>query len=945
MASHKTVQLRRRVEDSRERLRDLLRGEAILYHTAQQPIADHAGRPMPWIFYSWGITLTHDGASLAADCLIQALRRFDSVQIAGVGMTGLPLASAIVSRGARRYRGLYVRSERETWGTRRQVEGVGDEKRPIVVVDDCICSGASLRRAFAALEEAGYRVEGALCLVNFPWKGGMEWAQALGYRIETLFDAVTDLGMTTEVVNPRSVTAPIDLKTRIAEGLSPTEVARRTAMHLLTVGKVPVAPASLDRAYDGDGGVMVSFRDRITDHRVARGGFYHLPSDQARLGYDVVLATAKTLESSQRVARHGLERLKIAVTLFGKPVPTSFRELDFERFGVLVQSTVQPGKMAEALPNTQFFVSEIEQLRHARFTNARLFSHEPFTMYRHAVTKSVEPGCAWHGFGVSAEQDPDDWSGVGDRLVARARQAILAAFEGREPRNHAEPLGHPGRIDGLAVTLYDHGMIGCWTSFRRDVDAMIREAAVGAWKDPRWRRRAALSPLGIGIVVSVLQRAELLGDVSIEAAAFKVRLGRDSLAVLQHRQSTLLLSYIPCHNGWSKLQMVEGLLRKARISDPPFQWTTYATRSWLGQGARVTVMDAGFPRRVHASGPFPYRATVRLIADYIADKIGPTGLPDYCYYPVRDRSIRARSAARVILALEALLQAGHVLGDEAMRESALAGLRHCCRHITGERGAAKLALADIAGGVTAEVFLINALYRSGERHLIAMPAVQSLVSKLRGFFRDDGAITWEREGRRARADHDLFPGSALRMAACIAAVEGRDGLPSALEKHLAWYRRRFGLLHPWGMVFWQTQGWAALHALNGTSSMAAFVYELADWSLDRQLNKNGAFLVDYAPDGPGFHTACVLEALADASAVAHRTGDARRERTYRAAWVHGCTFVDRLIIREGDRFAMPNPGKSLGGVRESLTSSTVRIDYAAHALLALVKGLSAGLVD
>jgi hypothetical protein len=142
------------------------------------------------------------------------------------------------------------------------------------------------------------------------------------------------------------------------------------------------------------------------------------------------------------------------------------------------------------------------------------------------------------------------------------------------------------------------------------------------------------------------------------------------------------------------------------------------------------------------------------------------------------------------------------------------------------------------------------------------------------------------------------------------------------------------------MVFWQTQGWAALNGLTGAESMATFVYELADWAIGYQLDKNGAFLVDYAPEGPGFHTACVLEALAEAWSVAHRAGESERERNYRHAWTRGIRFIDRLIIRKDDTFAMREPSKALGGVRQSLTSSTVRIDYVAHTLLALVKGLS-----
>ena len=127
--------------------------------------------------------------------------------------------------------------------------------------------------------------------------------------------------------------------------------------------------------------------------------------------------------------------------------------------------------------------------------------------------------------------------------------------------------------------------------------------------------------------------------------------------------------------------------------------------------------------------------------------------------------------------------------------------------------------------------------------------------------------------------------------------------------------------------------------------MESFVYELADWALEYQLDKNGAFLVDYTPDGPGFQTACVLGALADAWSVACRAGQRERERKYRDAWERGVGFIDRLIIRKDDTFAMREPSKSLGGVRQSLTGSTVRIDYVAHTLLALVKGLSGKMVS
>jgi orotate phosphoribosyltransferase len=933
----------------REQLRQLLRSRAIIYGDHHKAIVDRVGHPLNWIFYSWGVTLSHVGSTLTADCLIDALRTFNSTQIAGVGMTGLPLISSIVSRGDGRYTGLYIRDQQEKWGTRRQVEGSGNPDMPVVVIDDCVCSGRSLRRAFAALETAGYTIEGALCLVNFRWKGGTEWVRALGYRMETVFDVWDDLEMyeRQDIPSHRAVAAAFDPALRLPEGLSPADAARLSAVHFLNYGLLPTPPESFDHPYDGTGGIAVSFRDRRSDFRVARDGIYHLDSSEADIGRDVLLATAKTLLSSRgAVAKYGLSRLKVGVTLFGEQVPTQYSDLDFDRFGVLIQSKVRPWKIAGALPNTQFFTSEIEQLQHARFTNARLFPQEPFTMYRHMVSKSAESGSSWPTFGVSVKNSVNACEQTGERLTSRAREILRAAYDERTDYGKALPQElFPDKIDGLAVTLYNHGMIGCWTSFQGELDDMIREAAIGAWKDKRWKRADRISPSETDIVVSVFQLAEVLGVVSKQHVAFKLRLGQDSLGVSLEKDSkrSYLLSYISTFNSWSKDETVEGALRKAGFSGSSFHWTTYHTRSWVYQAGRVAELEFGYPRRA-STEPTSYREITNLLARYIFDKIGANALPNYCYFPVFDRTIEVESTPRVVLALGALLNAGAVLKDSELREAAISGLRICCNNIIEFQNMPHLNLPGISSA-TAELFLIDAVYRSAEPSLMKMPAVQRLLAKLQSFFHADGSITWQKQGMRLQSEHDLFPGCALLMAATVAEVDGLEALPTALQACLDWNRRRFHLLHPWGMVFWQTQAWTALYRKTGEQRMASFVFELADWALEHQLDKNGAFLVDYASNGPGFHTACVLEALADAWSLAREIGESKREQDYQRGWLRGMKFVDQLIIHEDDRFAMPKPSRSLGGVRESLVSSTVRIDYVAHTLFALVKGLRSGLIQ
>ncbi|MFL6233530.1 MAG: hypothetical protein ACJ76N_10390 [Thermoanaerobaculia bacterium] len=109
------------------------------------------GSSAPWMFYSWGISLTARGAQLAAACFLERLRGFESTQIATFGYTGMPLLSACVLLGGGRYEGLCIREKRKGYGSCRHIEGNIDRSRPVVVLDDSLSSGTSMRQAIQAL--------------------------------------------------------------------------------------------------------------------------------------------------------------------------------------------------------------------------------------------------------------------------------------------------------------------------------------------------------------------------------------------------------------------------------------------------------------------------------------------------------------------------------------------------------------------------------------------------------------------------------------------------------------------------------------------------------------------------------------------------------------------------------------------------------------------------
>src|SRR5262245_40795873 len=124
------------VGTAREALRRLLQAQAILRATATQPIKDRGGFHVPWLFYSWNVSLSGEGARLAVLVMLDRLQRFRSTQLATYGFTGMPILSSCILLGGGRYSGICIREERKAYGSCRRIEGSLDRSRPVVIIDD-----------------------------------------------------------------------------------------------------------------------------------------------------------------------------------------------------------------------------------------------------------------------------------------------------------------------------------------------------------------------------------------------------------------------------------------------------------------------------------------------------------------------------------------------------------------------------------------------------------------------------------------------------------------------------------------------------------------------------------------------------------------------------------------------------------------------------------------
>jgi orotate phosphoribosyltransferase len=931
---------------------NLIRTDGVVHSRGETVVVDRLGVRRPWGLYTPAVTLTSRGVSLAARALLAKVTTFRSTQIAGSGFTSIPLLSACVLLGHGRYTGLIIRDRPKSYLTRRRIDGPWDLSDPVVVLDDSVSSGTSLFQAIQALETEGFEVEGAVTLVNFSYQGGAERAYRRGYRVESVLDAWSDLSLPAqERQKLQPLVEATSAGTLIEPGLNPAVAARRVAEIYLTSGVPPLPPARFDREYDCRGGVWVSFRDRASETRLARDGFWHFDAGRADLYRDLVTATVKTIEhSAGAVSLRRLDGLKIAVTFFGPLERVAPAKLDFARYGIVVRDLSTRRKVGGALPNTQVFVSEAAQYHHATKRNARLASGEPHELFRHEVVKVVEPRESWLPYGV-----PDTallaWTldiSVGKALVDRARHLL----QGLDSAGALVPDALvPYPLSGAAVSIYPPaggptaGVSLAASPGGRPLDELLRGAARKALQ-PACAVPGATQPDvscpqklpaagndGSTIVVTLIYDPERHAALRVVTA--KIRRGRDCVVASAGDNRLVALPTAIPYSNITRQQLVDSMAARVAGGAGPSSWETFRTTAWFGRGDDVRRMDFGFPLLEPQS--LDALEMVGLLAHHIVSSLDQHGLPRYHLDPVRGSEVRGGTSARVVSGLVSLNAAGRLFSRSDWVAAAEPGLERCLDRVCvgGTEGA--LTLPGQRNGIMADCVLLAGILAAGEP-LASHPGIPSLVARVARLMRRDGRISLHPVRLTRRQDHDFLPGAAL-LAIAGAVYAGMSSLDSdTVHRCLCWHQGRFRMLRSWGMAGWQPQAWAAIWRLTGDDRQAAFVFEVADWVLDHQLETSGAFVEDLAYNEPNFNTAFIAEAVAAAWSVATETGDKDRQGRYQHSWQRAVDFVQTLLIRDADTFCMKDPERALGGVRMSVSRSETRIDAVSHALRAIVLG-------
>ena len=949
----------------REELLDVLVKRGILYRTPTQPVLSRDGTSARWMLDSLAVTLTPRGAELAGRCVLELLSHFDGRQIATYGLTAVPIVQSCILQSGGRYRGLLVRQKRKEHGSLKLIEGQIGPNEPVILIDDSVSSGMSMQEGCKILEEAGLRVEGGIALVRFGWYGGYAAMQERGYHMEAVYDIWDDFmpRMEDEEVpfgNPSKWFPEFTWSDRGApEGLHPARLARVVLTEYLQSGSLLRPPQQLDADYDGTGGTWVSIRSRENIYvRHARDGFWHFPGEEAWSPAESVvracLRTAVDLPHCED-GRKLIEESSLAVTFFSALEECTVGELDNDRYGIVVCSRERSSRMGGALPRMPGIADEWQQFQHARKNNGKLVSFEPYIIYKHEVAKAVEPDAVWQPTGVPAgkgrpwQKDSD----ICGRVAARALDILAAHLLGQQEKMSALPEDLlPRELDSIYVTVYLRGRLcGCKGSVIRSLDRDLRTLVVAAISDDRFSPPAGKDPVDwsadLALTVSLLFDPLELGEYSPEDVVLPVRHGQQALMVYQGQRAGLLLPFVATMYNLDPAAFVAEVIDKAGITRPPYRWIRFECSTWLADHSGVTITEGGFPS-VPASGSLievlPRLGDLQV--RYLTRQQDETGSLYQRYEPFQDRLYQGRCAPRLAHAAWILTRAYGIYGGidlKAASDKALDYILSALRNNVADEGIAEgdagiwLEFEGEAPSVSEKAFLLLALCelsRDDRRRDTAPALASSLWSSIDAHGR---VATHRSEDDGVDAYQDYFPGQVLLALAAAHNAQLSNIEEGKLNTAFNYYRHRFRYRRDFGQVSWMMQSFSAWWKAIARRDFAEFVFEIGDWVLQYQQEKTGAFINNHQQDTPGYTTALYLEGIAAAMLLADGLGEAARHRRYADSLKRGFWFLDRLVIQPRDASVLPNPEFAIGGLRQSLYRSEIRVDFVQHCLSAILE--------
>ena len=125
--------------------------------------------------------------------------------IAGVATGGIPIGALVAQEMNLPF--IYVRPEPKGHGLGNQIEGVYEEGRSVVVIEDLISTGNSSLKAISALRQGGLKVKGLIAIFSYGFDVAQTNFEDAGcdYHVLTNYNTLIEQGMKNNLVEPSQI--------------------------------------------------------------------------------------------------------------------------------------------------------------------------------------------------------------------------------------------------------------------------------------------------------------------------------------------------------------------------------------------------------------------------------------------------------------------------------------------------------------------------------------------------------------------------------------------------------------------------------------------------------------------------------------------------------------------------------------------------------------------
>jgi hypothetical protein len=671
-------------------------------------------------------------------------------------------------------------------------------------------------------------------------------------------------------------------------------------------------------------GVGVDIRDRESRVLISSGESWQL--DRPCIDISDLCFTAIRGAFRQRNppwATIELSGITFDLVVYSRLRQARVQDLNSNSLGLVVRSRTDPARSGSCLPCGPHF--ELRQFTNASICGG-LTANETCDLLVFDTQRFTER--------PPMVLDQQRLSEVGDQLTQLAR-SYLSTHRPSESMSASVLSGV--NCSAIAVALGASGVLGCGTAWQGSIEDRVLDACELAMNDERFLEAQinGLKTEEITVVVSLLYNPEVLDARTPVEAADGFRPGLDSISVQQQDRFAVYLESVIPETGWSTVAACQSLLSKARIYDPPYIWTRYETTSWSQQSGAVRQLQFGLPV-VRESASFD--VLIDRVANYIQVQTGTRAVPAYHLSLSSGEVIETGSLTRSLFALGALGEAAKLYGRREWGETFRRGYEQCYLGLRfGPEPGVVLQGRSEDRVASLDLLAFASLAEAGNGD----PGLRQVADYWLTWFQPDGSVAAP-GAEILQSQQVLLPGFIIYALAKYFLHEKVKAIPFNVEKSIEFYRDLFRRTQRWEITGWHPHAWSCVYEVSRCPDVLDFVFELADWVIERQLS-DGSFLTTLATF-PSFHTAYFAESIGSAWEVAGRMQMWTRYRKYGNAWRCALDFMRHLIVEPGDLFAMRAGESAIGAVRLDLCSFESRIDFAGHALNALLKKQAVNLV-